>query len=204
MKEQRGRSSSLSIFKKGASNDYLIKSNNIPIPPIIGKKDKKEKKEELKEGEKKEKFSFKKLLTPRSVHSQSPLTRNDNIIIENKFLNRTKSASSKKKIIEGLAEISAPTGFTRSFYLSMDLKWEFNDRNDLEFVQKMGQGEFGTVFKAVHKTSKFVVAVKVIKRENGEANKEAIEKEMEILKECQHENLVQYYGCNFAENELWV
>ncbi|KAJ3103156.1 hypothetical protein HDU97_010364 [Phlyctochytrium planicorne] len=64
--------------------------------------------------------------------------------------------------------------------------------------EKLGEGAFGSVFKAVHKQSNFVVAVKEILigklKEQG-----TIQKEIELLRQCRHINTVQYY-----DDSIWI
>jgi hypothetical protein len=63
---------------------------------------------------------------------------------------------------------------------------------------------YGTVHKATHKESGFVVAVKIIPQVQNVAAQEDMKKEINILKKCSHDCIVQYFGCCFADDCLWV
>lgn len=58
--------------------------------------------------------------------------------------------------------------------------------------------------KATHKESGFVVAVKIIPQVQNVAAQEDMKKEINILKKCSHDCIVQYFGCCFADDCLWV
>ena len=70
----------------------------------------------------------------------------------------------------------------------------------------MGAGAFGTVYKAMHTSTGFVLAIKTVNlgKEAGEKEKESIRKESEILKKLNDDNIVKYYGSTFPGQELWV
>jgi serine/threonine protein kinase len=71
-----------------------------------------------------------------------------------------------------------------------------------QLEEKVGEGSFGSVYKAVHKYTKFVIAMKSLEL-NGTQSEEIL-KEIEILKRCRHPNVVNYYGSCIRENKLWV
>lgn len=58
--------------------------------------------------------------------------------------------------------------------------------------------------RATHKESGFVVAVKIIPKMQSENQQEELKKEIGILKKCSHDCIVQYYGCCFTDDSLWV
>lgn len=60
------------------------------------------------------------------------------------------------------------------------------------------------IFKAVHDGTGQVLAIKIIAMEADEKQNESITKEIEILKKCNNQNVVAYYGCIWNENDLWV
>jgi len=80
---------------------------------------------------------------------------------------------------------------------------DYDPRKEFQVLYKIGAGSYGAVLKAKHKTSGEHVAIKVIQA--GAQDQNAIKNEIEILEECQHENIVQYHGCFFmGSNELWL
>jgi serine/threonine protein kinase len=51
---------------------------------------------------------------------------------------------------------------------------------------------YGCVYKATHRESNFVLAIKVLTvKKEGTAE---IEKEIDVLKKCSNPNIVSYYG----------
>lgn len=66
----------------------------------------------------------------------------------------------------------------------------------------IGQGSFGSVFLGMDAQSGLLMAVKQVELPSGDARNEekkrnmvqALEREIELLKELQHENIVQYLG----------
>ena len=58
---------------------------------------------------------------------------------------------------------------------------------------------FGSVFKGCHKESGSILAVKVLPKKD-----EAIEKEIEIMKQMRNASTVSYYGTCKTENNFWV
>ncbi|EGR34513.1 serine threonine kinase ste20, putative [Ichthyophthirius multifiliis] len=70
-----------------------------------------------------------------------------------------------------------------------------------EILDYLGQGSYGQVFKALHKKTGELVAVKKVPNE-GEIS--SLKKEIMILKECQSEYIVKYYGSYYKDSYLWL
>ena len=66
---------------------------------------------------------------------------------------------------------------------------------DLYDIQnKIGEGKYATVYKGVYKISERIVAIKVLEKENLSSNElNMIQNEIDILKICQHPNIVKLY-----------
>ncbi|KRX04396.1 Protein kinase-like domain [Pseudocohnilembus persalinus] len=84
--------------------------------------------------------------------------------------------------------------------------WDILTANDdpeetFEILDLLGQGNYGSVYKALHKSTGELVAVKIV-HNTGEIS--ALKKEIIILKECQSEHIVRYYGSYFKDNNLWL
>lgn len=69
------------------------------------------------------------------------------------------------------------------------------------YVSIIGQGAFGVVYKAVT-ADKQIVAVKEIIVDSE--NKELIEREVEILTQLNHPNIVRYYGSMYKDNKYYI
>eukprot|EP00128_Syssomonas_multiformis_P008408 Colp12_sorted_trinity150504_noHs@19908 len=72
-------------------------------------------------------------------------------------------------------------------------------------ILKVGEGAFGSVFKAFDKLTGALVALKEIPLEEGERDELAnVEKEIAILKDCKHPNIVAYHSSLLNDNSLWI
>jgi serine/threonine kinase 3 len=81
---------------------------------------------------------------------------------------------------------------------------------EFEMLEKLGEGSYGEVWKSKHVPSGTVCAVKMVPIEEEEDFPE-LEKEVAILRECESEYIVQYYGSFRVDaktkdevNELWI
>ncbi|KAJ5066244.1 sterile20-like kinase isoform b-related [Anaeramoeba ignava] len=72
---------------------------------------------------------------------------------------------------------------------------------DLQIIEQIGEGSYGTVHKARMIKSGDIVAVKKVP---VEADLESIVKEISIMRQCHHENIVKYYDTYSKDNELWI
>lgn len=70
-----------------------------------------------------------------------------------------------------------------------------------QLLEKLGEGSYGEVFKGLHITSGTIVAIKKVPINNEIA---ALKKEISILKQCRHPNIVGYIGSYIKEGELWL
>lgn len=80
-----------------------------------------------------------------------------------------------------------------------------------EILERIGEGYFcclrllfssyGSVFTAVHKLTGKVVAIKIVPVDQN--IKEFME-EISILKLCNSDYIVRYYGSYYKDNDLWV
>jgi len=67
----------------------------------------------------------------------------------------------------------------------------------------LGQGAYGSVSKALHKKTGSLFAIKILSATSlSEIN--SIKKEIQILKLCDNEHIVKYYGSYFKDNNLWI
>lgn len=71
-----------------------------------------------------------------------------------------------------------------------------------EILNKLGEGSFGCVYKAIHKLTNQTVALKQLSIDLKHLE-ETIE-EVAILQQCNCSTIVAYYGSYIIENELWI
>jgi serine/threonine protein kinase len=75
--------------------------------------------------------------------------------------------------------------------------------SSLTILQKIGEGSYGAVFKALHKTSGTLIAVKSVPVEE-ESEMDSIVKEINVMEGCVCEYIVQYFGSWLVERSIWV
>ena len=74
-----------------------------------------------------------------------------------------------------------------------------------ELLEQLGKGSYGAVYKARHRPSGTVVAVKVIPLTGeDEEGLEDIRREIAVLQECVHPNVVRYFGSFMGDEYLWI
>lgn len=70
-----------------------------------------------------------------------------------------------------------------------------------KILDKLGQGSYGSVFRASHINSGTVVAIKQVAL--GSDIKEIV-KEISIMQQCDSKYVIKYYGSYYEKYELWV
>ena len=80
---------------------------------------------------------------------------------------------------------------------------ENEDPNKLyKILQKIGQGNYGSVYKIQNKITGEIMAAKVCKIENN--NSESFLKEINMLKQCDSPYILKYYGSYLKNNTIWI
>ena len=80
------------------------------------------------------------------------------------------------------------------------------DINDLyDIKDKIGEGRFAHVYKGIHKSSQRIVAVKILEKENLSSQEmNMIQNEIEILKICQHPNILKLYDVIETHEKFYI
>eukprot|EP00667_Euglena_gracilis_P019962 EG_transcript_21479 len=73
-----------------------------------------------------------------------------------------------------------------------------------ELLEMVGRGAYGAVWKARDTKMESYVAVKLIPFSVADQGLDEVRREIAILKDCQHPNIVQYHGSYLAETNLWI
>lgn len=71
-----------------------------------------------------------------------------------------------------------------------------------EILAKLGEGSYGSVFKALDKRDNKIVAIKVLEVENEDSSD--LRKEIHFLKDCHSEFIVAYKGSYAKDNHIWI
>ncbi|CAH1772371.1 unnamed protein product [Owenia fusiformis] len=70
-----------------------------------------------------------------------------------------------------------------------------------DLLGKLGEGSYGSVYKALHKESGQVLAIKQVP---VDSDLQEIIKEISIMQQCDSPYIVKYYGSYFKETDLWI
>lgn len=68
-------------------------------------------------------------------------------------------------------------------------------------ISKIGRGSYGSVFKALHKETGNVLAIKQVP---VDTDLQEIIKEISIMQQCDSPFIVKYYGSYFKNSDLWI
>ncbi|CDR48000.1 CYFA0S41e00276g1_1 [Cyberlindnera fabianii] len=95
--------------------------------------------------------------------------------------------------------------------LSLDSKGaNFNGKkfsisaDDLEFMEELGRGNYGTVSKVLHKPTGIVMAMKEVRLELDDSKFRQILMELEVLHKCNSPYIVDFYGAFFVEGAVYM
>ncbi|KAI8826612.1 kinase-like domain-containing protein [Fimicolochytrium jonesii] len=120
-----------------------------------------------------------------------------------KLVGHAEDAAVKSPLLRG---ISSPSNFVKRVHVDADFNWfggEGDPKELFELQEKLGEGAFGSVYKALLKESGFVLAVKQIQTAKP-GQRDDIQKEIDLLKQCSHRNCLQYYGCVPVGEAMWI
>lgn len=83
--------------------------------------------------------------------------------------------------------------------------------SELELDKMLGEGSFGQVFRARHKATGAIVAVKVVPNNEGDEEADKIMGEIDILSKCNSPYIVGYFECfvcppkkKMEAGEMWI
>eukprot|EP01117_Protostelium_nocturnum_P008819 TRINITY_DN3161_c0_g1_i1.p1 TRINITY_DN3161_c0_g1~~TRINITY_DN3161_c0_g1_i1.p1 ORF type:complete len:870 (-),score=446.13 TRINITY_DN3161_c0_g1_i1:272-2881(-) len=114
-------------------------------------------------------------------------------------------------------QVSNPMEVVRKLHVDSDFNWTGEGVIDsFDLLDIVGEGSFGSVWKARYKPSNKIFAIKIMKTNGNhddsssgsssisEENNEEIQKEINILKRMKHENIVAYWGAIPSPEGLWI
>lgn len=82
-----------------------------------------------------------------------------------------------------------------SFHISLD---------ELQFIEELGRGNYGTVSKVLHKPTGVLMAMKEVRLELEENKFTQILMELEVLHKCNSPYIVDFYGAFFVEGAVYM
>eukprot|EP00823_Brevimastigomonas_motovehiculus_P003195 TRINITY_DN1934_c0_g1_i1.p1 TRINITY_DN1934_c0_g1~~TRINITY_DN1934_c0_g1_i1.p1 ORF type:complete len:603 (-),score=131.06 TRINITY_DN1934_c0_g1_i1:102-1910(-) len=101
---------------------------------------------------------------------------------------------------------SKPFNVKHVTHVDKNFEWKgANLRSEFELAGLIGEGAFGQVFRAVHKSSKCEMAIKMLFC-SDKAMLADIVAEVNILKECRNPSIVNFFGCwgPDEQHRLWI
>ena len=109
--------------------------------------------------------------------------------------------------------ISRPYNVEHNTHLDLNFEWQGDDvENQFVLLDKLGEGSYGAVYKAVHKETGFHLAIKMLTPSpQSDPVKKAqelaiIQDEIQMLKKIRHSNITCYYGSwgPDSQGRLWI
>lgn len=85
--------------------------------------------------------------------------------------------------------------------LSLNTKQDIQPEKIFDLKEKLGEGSYGSVFKAVHKVSNSLVAIKKVAMDS---DLQDILHEISMMRQCESDFVVKYYGSYFKNSDLWI
>lgn len=76
--------------------------------------------------------------------------------------------------------------------------------DELEFIEELGHGNYGTVLKVLHKPTGVLMAMKEVRLELDETKFMQILMELDILHKCDSPFIVDFYGAFFVEGAVYM
>ncbi|EJS43178.1 pbs2p [Saccharomyces arboricola H-6] len=76
--------------------------------------------------------------------------------------------------------------------------------DELEFLDELGHGNYGSVSKVLHKPTNVIMATKEVRLELDEAKFRQILMELEVLHKCNSPYIVDFYGAFFIEGAVYM
>jgi serine/threonine protein kinase len=107
---------------------------------------------------------------------------------------------------EGDEGIGLPYNVMHNVHINLNFEWDVGNPLDIfQLSDKLGQGSFGAVYRGIHRATGIELAIKEIKdAAQREDAVEEIKNEVDILKKCQHNAIVSYYGTIKSGPDIWI
>ncbi|KAL4756665.1 uncharacterized protein BDW70DRAFT_154012 [Aspergillus foveolatus] len=132
---------------------------------------------------------LKDLYDPRPLSVQDSRTLNYSVI-RTPLLNFPASIQSFKFKKSGLADMSRTMAD--------------NMASQYQMMEELGSGSFGTVYKAIDKSTGEIVAIKHIDLESSEDDIQEIQQEISVLATCASPYVTQYHASFLRGHKLWI
>ncbi|KAL2821814.1 hypothetical protein BDW59DRAFT_174023 [Aspergillus cavernicola] len=104
------------------------------------------------------------------------------------------------KLMKQLKDLYDPI----SIYRCMSRAMVDDMANQYQMMEELGSGSFGTVYKAIDKSTGEIVAIKHIDLESSEDDIQEIQQEISVLATCASPYVTQYYASFLRGHKLWI
>jgi serine/threonine protein kinase len=121
---------------------------------------------------------------------------------ESRFFSRYHMGQQASRV----SNVGLPYNVKHRTHVGKNLEWKGSHLEEMfEMREVIGSGAFGDVYRAVHSTAGFEVAIKMMPADQTEDVK-YFQDEIKIIQQCSHQNIVNYYGCfgPDSQNRLWI
>ncbi|KAE8346498.1 hypothetical protein BDV24DRAFT_147639 [Aspergillus arachidicola] len=102
------------------------------------------------------------------------------------------------KLMKQLKDLYDPNGADETGNMADDMA------NQYQMMEELGSGSFGTVYKAIEKSTGEIVAVKHIDLESSEDDIQEIQQEISVLATCASPFVTQYKASFLRGHKLWI
>ena len=92
----------------------------------------------------------------------------------------------------------------KSVHHHADLRQDNNPTDRFDLTEKIGQGGFGYVYKAVDNVTGTTVACKLINLDDASDELEDVQQEISVMSNCNCPQLTQYFTSFLSGSQLWI
>ncbi|KAK6459616.1 kinase-like domain-containing protein [Scheffersomyces xylosifermentans] len=154
------------------------------------------------------------------VSRNSSLNRNDSLRSSNEgsVIGDSESETDKKPQLQGLFANYSKYVDIKSGQLNFAGKASLHSKgvdfssgssfrislDELEYIEELGRGNYGSVSKVLHKPTGVLMAMKEVRLELDETKFTQILMELEILHKCDSPYIVDFYGAFFVEGAVYM
>lgn len=104
--------------------------------------------------------------------------------------------------------VGKPYNLRHNAHVTENYEWTSSTgsvEDQFELLNQIGRGDFADVYRVFHKRLQLILSVKLLKIDDKKMQYN-FRKELNILKECRHQSIINYYGIAGpdSQNRLWI